>query len=63
MSTVRRLPPAPDLQALVARYGNAGLSAVPEAELIKHERACEEYRAKMRAGELGLPDERGELNK
>jgi hypothetical protein len=54
MNNPRRLRPPPDLQALVARYGNRGLSAVPEAELIKHERACEEYRAKMRAGELNL---------
>jgi hypothetical protein len=54
MNEPRRLPPPPDLQELIARYGNRGLSAVPEAELIKHERACEEYRAKMRAGELNL---------
>jgi hypothetical protein len=52
MNKPRRLPPAPDLQALVARYGNRGLSAVPEAELIEHERACEEYKAKMREGSL-----------
>jgi len=52
MNEPRRLPPAPDLQELIARYGNRGLSAVPEAELIKHERACEEYRAKMREGSL-----------
>lgn len=53
---VRRLPPPPDLQELVARYGS-GLSAVPVDELIKHERAFEEWRAKMRAGELQISDD------
>ena len=54
MSKERRLRPPPDLQALVASYGNRGFSAIPEAELIAHERAVDEWRAKMRAGELQM---------
>ena len=62
MNKARRLPPPPDLQALVARYGNRGFSAIPMAELIAHERAFEEWRAKMRAGELEYRSD-DELNK
>lgn len=48
----RRLPPPPDLQALLARFGNRGFSAIPTDELVAHERRFEEWRAKMRAGEF-----------
>jgi len=52
----RRIVPPPDLQKLVARYGN-GYAGVPAKEWERYDRACERYRASLRAGELEIIDE------
>jgi hypothetical protein len=46
----RHLRPPPDLQELVQRYGT--YSAIPPEAWAEWDRAYDEYRAAMRAGEL-----------
>jgi hypothetical protein len=51
----RKLRPAPNLQALVAKYGRYDL--IPPAAWKQFDRDMEIWKADMRAGNLDVPDE------